>query len=216
SQQILPLLDRRLDLTHVIVGAIHLNEPAGNTTLNDVPYFALRNGELWQETRILQSKGIKVLGMLGGAHQGSFRALDGDTDSFKASYEPLRQMVIGTGLQGLDLDVEEEMSLAGIIRLIKQLRSDFGPDFLITLAPVATALQNENHLSGFDYESLETRLGDEIAWYNAQFYCGWGSLDTTEGYEKIWLAVGFRRGSLSAWRRILKSVKDGCPTTYCG
>src|SRR5205814_3190087 len=61
----------------------------------------------------------------------------------------------------------------------------FGQGFLITLAPVATALQNKEHLSGFNYEELEKAFGNKIAWYNTQFYCGWGCMETTEDYEKI-------------------------------
>ena len=181
----LPLVSEKTGITHVIVAAIHLNQPAGNITLNDDPYRAQQNEVLWRETRALQAAGVKVLGMLGGAHPGSFAVLDGDADSFNAFYEPLRQMVVWMRLDGLDLDVEEEMSLAGIIRLIDRLKNDFGPDFLVTLAPVATALQNEKHLSGFDYEALEKASGSKIAWYNTQFYCGWGSMETTEDYEKI-------------------------------
>lgn len=134
---------------------------------------------------ILQSAGIKVLGMLGGAAKGSYRMLDGNTFSFQQYYQPLRQMIDTTGLNGLDLDVEEDMSLAGIIRLIDQLKTDFGSGFIITLAPVATALYGERHLSGFDYEQLEKAMGRHIAWYNAQFYCGWGSAETTLGYDVI-------------------------------
>lgn len=184
---ILPVLakERRAWVTHVIVAAIHLNEPAGNITLNDNSYKAPKNEVLWREMRVLQRASVKVLGMLGGAHTGSFTALDGDRASFEAYYAPLRDMVAWTGLDGLDLDVEEDMSLAGIIRLIDQLKADFGSEFLITLAPVATALQGEKHLSGFNYEALEKAFGHRIAWYNTQFYCGWGSLETPADYDKI-------------------------------
>ena len=182
---VLPLLLEKTGVTHLIIAAIHLNEPAGNITLNDDPYTAQKNDTLWREMRTLQGGGIKVLGMLGGAAKGSFTRLDGDSRSFNAHYEPLRQMIARTGFDGLDLDVEEEMSLPGIIRLIDHLKSDFGQAFLITLAPVATALQNEEHLSGFIYEDLEKAMGSKIAWYNTQFYCGWGSMDTVEDYHKI-------------------------------
>ena len=117
---------------------------------------------------ILQSAGVKVLGMLGGAAKGSYKALDGNSISFYQYYEPLRQLIETTGLNGMDLDVEEDMSLAGIIRLIDQLKTDFGTDFIITLAPVATALQGKRHLSGFNYEDLEKAFGKKIAWYNTQ------------------------------------------------
>ncbi|KAJ2987884.1 hypothetical protein NUW58_g4266 [Xylaria curta] len=84
----------------------------------------------------------------------------------------------------LSSDVEEDMSLAGIIRLIDRLRADFGPSFIITLAPVAAALLDaRRNLSGFDYEALEVMRGNQIAWYNAQFYCGWGDASNPIMYE---------------------------------
>jgi chitinase len=126
--------------------------------------------------------------MLGGAGKGSFTRLDLDEATFEAYYCPLRDLVRERGLDGLDLDVEEEMTLAGIIRLIDRLRSDFGPDFIITFAPVAAALMSDNprhNLSGFNYEALEVMRGKDIAWYNTQFYCGWGDLSNTGGFDFI-------------------------------
>jgi chitinase len=126
--------------------------------------------------------------MLGGAGKGSFTRLDLDEATFEAHYCPLRDLVRERGLDGLDLDVEEEMTLAGIIRLIDRLRSDFGPDFIITFAPVAAALMSDNprhNLSGFNYEALEVMRGKDIAWYNTQFYCGWGDLSNTGGFDFI-------------------------------
>ncbi|MCJ1280718.1 hypothetical protein MMC26_000035 [Xylographa opegraphella] len=182
---ILPLITHKTGATHVIVAAIHLNQPAGNITLNDDPYKATKYDLLWAETRKLQESGIKVLGMLGGAHQGSFSALDGEMSSFNAHYEPLREMIAWMALDGLDLDVEEAMSIAAVIRLIDHLKADFGTEFLITLAPVATAMRAQQNLSGFDYEVLEKAFGHKIAWYNTQFYCGWGCMRSTLDYEKI-------------------------------
>ncbi|KAJ4306426.1 hypothetical protein N0V88_001227 [Collariella sp. IMI 366227] len=139
------------------------------------------------ELRILQASGIKVLGMLGGAAPGTFTRLDTDDPTvFSAYYTPLAHLIRERALDGLDLDVEEPMSLRGIIQLIDRLRSDFGPDFLITLAPVAAALlRAEHNLSGFDYEALEVLRGGEIAWYNAQFYCGWGDCSNPAMYEML-------------------------------
>ena len=77
--------------------------------------------------------------MLGGAAKGTFEKLDSeDEDGFEAYYAPLRDVVRRLGLQGLDLDVEEEMSLRGVVRLVDRLRADFGGGFVITMAPVAT------------------------------------------------------------------------------
>lgn len=183
---LLPLLTHRTAVTHIILAAIHLNSPAGAITLNDDPYDAPKLAPVWTEVRTMQRAGIKVLGMLGGAAKGTFTRLDSESRTgFDAFYQPLRRMVAWAGLDGLDLDVEEEMSLAGIVRLIDALRGDFGEGFTITLAPVAPALQRGRHLSGFDYVALEKAMGRHIAWYNVQFYCGWGSVEDTAGYDNI-------------------------------
>ena len=71
----------------------------------------------------------------------------------------------GYKLDGIDLDVEESsetLTLDDIVKLIQQLRLDFGKDFIITLAPVASALLGEVNLSGFNYSTLEARCGDNI------------------------------------------------------
>ncbi|KAG6002206.1 hypothetical protein E4U21_003337 [Claviceps maximensis] len=182
---VLPLLTQpSISITHVILAAIHLNSKPEDLTLNDHPPDHPRFQTLWAELRVLQASGIKVLGMLGGAAQGSYARLDASPDEFESFYAPLRRLVRDRGLDGLDLDVEEPMSLAGIIRLIDRLRSDFGKHFLITLAPVAMAmLDPTKNLSGFDYEALEVMRGREIAWYNTQFYCGWGNLTNTLMYD---------------------------------
>ncbi|CAD6499259.1 BgTH12-04910 [Blumeria graminis f. sp. triticale] len=191
---ILPLITKPITfVTHVNVAAIHLNDPPGNITLNDHDPSHPRYFTLWAELRALQASGVKVLGMLGGAAKGSFSRLDLDEETFELYYVPLRDMIRERALDGLDLDVEENMTLNGIIRLIDRLRTDFGKQFLITLAPVAAALISGNpkhNLSGFCYEALEVMRSSEIAWYNTQFYCGWGDLSSTAGYDAI-IARGF-------------------------
>ena len=196
---VLPLLRQPgIQLTHLILAAIHLNSDPDKMTLNDHHPSHERFDTLWAEMRILQASGVKVLGMLGGAARGTFTRLDHDEEGdplgaqrFEAYYGPLRDFVRERGLDGLDLDVEEPMSLGGIVRLIDRLRADFGRGFVITLAPVAAALLSvEHNLSGFDYEALEVMRGREIAWYNAQFYCGWGDCSNPAMYEML-LARGW-------------------------
>ncbi|KAI0122921.1 chitinase [Xylariales sp. AK1849] len=182
---ILPLITQPgIAVTHLIVAAIHINEDPNGITLNNHHPSDPSFTTLWAELRIAQASGISVLGMLGGAAKGSYTRLDRDESTFEAYYGPVRDLVRERGLNGIDLDVEEQMSLAGVIRLIDRLRYDFGPEFLITLAPVAAALlDSRRNLSGFDYEALEVMRGKEIAWYNAQFYCGWGDAGNPLFYE---------------------------------
>ncbi|KAH8711885.1 hypothetical protein GQ44DRAFT_714081 [Phaeosphaeriaceae sp. PMI808] len=48
------------------------------------------------------------------------------------------------------------------------------------------------HLSGFSYPELECSIyGREIAWYNTQFYCGWGEAGSTQWYDAI-IAAGWK------------------------
>ncbi|KKF94477.1 Chitinase 2 [Ceratocystis platani] len=189
-------------VTHLIVAAIHVNENPGHLTLNDHPPTDPRYDVLWQECALLQASGTKVMGMLGGAAKGTYARLcgaavetpspagtDGNTsgsDTFEAFYRPLAAFIRAKRLDGLDLDVEESTSLPGIIRLIDRLRADFGTAFILTLAPVAPALIDPRaNLSGFSYAQLEAARGHEIAWYNAQFYCGWGTLAEPMQYANI-------------------------------
>ncbi|KAI1329114.1 glycoside hydrolase family 18 protein [Xylariaceae sp. FL0255] len=191
---ILPLITQprtTIKVTHLIIAAIHINEDPEGLTLNDLPPDDPRFASTWAELRIAQASGITVMGLLGGAAKGSYARLDSDPETFESYYAALYSLIQSRGLQGLDLDVEENMSLAGIVRLIDRLRSDFGADFIITLTPVAAALlDRQRNLSGFDYEALEVMRGDRIAWYNAQFYCGWGDAHTPLMYEMC-VARGF-------------------------
>ncbi|KAF4120766.1 Glycosyl hydrolases family 18 [Geosmithia morbida] len=184
---VLPLVLRPgISVTHLILAAIHINEDPSGLTLNDHIPGHERNGTLWSEMATLQAAGVKVMGMLGGAAKGTYSRLDGSDSQFERYYLPLRDMVRQRGLDGLDLDVEEEMSLSGIIRLIDRLRADFGGNFILTMAPVAAALLNpQANLSGFDYVALEVMRGREIAWYNTQFYCGWGDCTSPSMYHAM-------------------------------
>ncbi|KAI0443893.1 alkaline phosphatase [Xylaria telfairii] len=190
---ILPLITQPgISVTHLIIAAIHINEDPDALTLNDHPPSDPRFVTTWAELRIAQASGIAVLGMLGGAAKGSYARLDRDQTTFERYYAPLYELVRERGLDGLDLDVEEHMSLVGIIRLIDRLRADFGSGFIITLTPVATALVDaRRNLSGFDYKALEVARGDQIAWYNAQFYNGWGDASNPVLYEMC-VALGWK------------------------
>ncbi|KAL9081694.1 MAG: hypothetical protein Q9159_007113, partial [Coniocarpon cinnabarinum] len=164
---LLPLIANRVPITHLIVGALHLNDgptttPATTTTTDPTPnaetapYITLNNdpatspllAPLHKDLSILRSAGVEIHGMLGGAAPGTFTRLDeqpGDAATerirFMSYYTPLAETIRLFHFEGLDLDVEEDMSLWGIVRLILQLKSDFGSEFTITLAPVAPALE---------------------------------------------------------------------------
>ncbi|KAI1398459.1 glycoside hydrolase family 18 protein [Hypoxylon fuscum] len=185
---LLPLINSapEISVTHVLVAAIHLMDDDGGIHLNDYPPDDERFDQVWSDTAQLQAAGVTVMGMVGGAAAGSFQRLDGDDASFEKYYGPLHDMIGTYNLQGLDLDVEESMSLDGVIRLIDRLKKDFGDSFIISLAPVASALtEGGGNLSGFDYHDLEAQRASSIAFYNGQFYYGWGDASSASDYESI-------------------------------
>jgi chitinase len=168
-------------ITDVVVAALHLDAD-GVVHLNDDPPDSSRYTQMWADLSSMQSQGVRVEVMVGGAAQGSFQRLDTDFDTY---YPLLRDVISTYHLDGVDLDVEESMSLAGIERVIDALRSDFGSGFTITLAPVGSALSGGGNLSGFSYDQLYADRGSEISWFNAQLYNGWGSLADTSSYDQI-------------------------------
>ncbi|KAI9933316.1 hypothetical protein ASPWEDRAFT_30160 [Aspergillus wentii DTO 134E9] len=181
----LPLVENNTGITHIIIAAFHLNTDPGHITLNNDPPEKELHDALWAEVPLVKEAGVKVMGMLGGAAPGTFKKLDGSEEQFELFYQPLLAMIRRHGLEGMDLDVEESMSLAGVIRLIDRLKSDLGDEFIITLAPVAAALLGMGNLSGFDYRQLEQQRASKISWYNAQFYNGWGPADDPRMYAAI-------------------------------
>lgn len=181
----LPLLRNNTGITHIIIAAFHLNTDPENITLNDDPPESAIYDALWAEVPLVKQGGVKVMGMLGGAAPGSFQRLDAGPEQFERFYRPLLATVRRHGLDGMDLDVEEPMSLPGIIRLIDRLKLDLGEEFIVTLAPVAAALLGIGNLSGFDYRQLEQARAAKISWYNTQFYNGWGPADDPRMYAAI-------------------------------
>lgn len=167
--------------TTIMVGAFHLDD-TGVDHLNDLPPDDPQFDRMWGELAQMQDGGVEKIAMVGGAAPGTFDRLDTE---FETYYPRLRSYLSTYGFDGVDLDVEQPMSLAGMVRLIDALRSDFGADFKITLTPVATALAGGGNLSGFSYDDLYAQRGNQIDWFNVQFYCGWGSLASTRDVDAI-------------------------------
>ncbi|KAJ6475377.1 glycoside hydrolase superfamily [Mycena sanguinolenta] len=124
----------------------------------------------WSELRQMQQAGVAVR-------------------HFDARYAPLHALLTRHKLDGIDLDIEDDpITLNATVTLIRRLRADFGAGFVITLAPVATVFTGGTNLSRFSYTVLEKQVaslinGDNIAWYNAQFY---GTSDlTTELFDDV-------------------------------
>ncbi len=169
-------------LTQLIIAAVHITDD-GRVVLNDHDHDDAYHDRLWTELADVQQAGVQALAMVGGWAPGTTNKLD--VAGFDRYYPPLRDFLVRHGFDGVDIDVEQDMSLPGVIGLIDALRRDFGPEFVIILAPVASALAGGGNLSGFDYEELFRRRGQEIDWVNAQFYSGFGSAADASDYVAI-------------------------------
>ncbi|WP_372667310.1 glycosyl hydrolase family 18 protein [Amycolatopsis kentuckyensis] len=199
STYVSPLPLRDAGATDVIVGAIHLDANSV-VHLNDDPPNAAKFTRMWQDLATLRGQGVHVLAFVGGAAAGSFQRLETQFDTY---YPVLRNLIRTYSLSGIDLDIEEHMSNAALNKVIDALRADFGSSFLITLAPVATELSGGGGLSGLSYDTLYRDRGAQISWFNAQFYCGWGSLSSTSGYDNI-----IRRGVVPASKVVAGTVTN--------
>ncbi|MDN5724678.1 MAG: alpha-L-fucosidase [Propionibacteriales bacterium] len=169
-------------MTHLIVSAVHIIDD-GTIVLNDHADGDPYHDQLWQQVTGLQQRGVRILAMVGGWAPGTTEKLDGPP--MERYYPPLRDFLTAHGFDGIDIDVEQDMSLDGVIALIDRLRTDFGPAFEIILAPVASALWGGANLSGFDYEELYRRRGDTIDFLNVQHYSGFGSPATIADHQRI-------------------------------
>jgi len=178
-------------ITHVILASLHLNGSPGDIHLNDDPPNSTVFDQAWSDCATLQANGIKVMAMMGGAGDGSYNDL---ADDFDAYYEPLLTTVIQQyNLDGFDLDIEVSVDISVPVQLLTQLYTDMGSEFLLTMAPVASALQSPDggDLSGFSYFDLDTEAvipgttTPLVTWYNAQFYSGFGDPSSTGTYQSI-------------------------------
>ncbi len=176
-------------VTDVMVAAFHLGYNTDGSPyihLNDnVPANPMFD-TMWKEVATLQSYGVTVRMMLGGSAPGTYTDLFSQWDIF---YPILKRTLTKYKLNGMDIDIEENVTLANAQKLIDQLNTDFGSGFVMTMAPVASALWGGANLSGFDYKQLyQSPEGAKIAWFNGQFYSGFATMASTADYER---AVNF-------------------------
>lgn len=153
---------------------IHINDTNPDDPSNDMLWTAMKNA---------QQNNIQVFAMVGGAG-GAYTQLFAHYDLF---YPLLKSTIQTYGFQGVDLDVEEAVTLANMQQLIGDLRRDFPTNFTITAAPVCSALQTgHDPFAGIDWSTLKS----SIDWFNVQFYSSFGTLATPSDYNKI-IAQGY-------------------------
>lgn len=174
-------------ITHIHLSSIHFGYDT-NTNGSKVPYIHLNNcppnnskfDEVWEEMKWAKNRGIHVVLMIGGAG-GGYSTLFSDFPTFygllKSTIKQYPQ------ISGIDLDIEEPVSIENVKRLINAVYNDFGEDFIISMAPVQGSLQEDDPgMGGFVYKDLfNSKEGQRISYFNGQFYGDYSE----EGYDSV-------------------------------
>jgi hypothetical protein len=169
-------------VTHIHVAAFHfgINEDhSPYIHMNNYPPTDARFTGVWAELKEAHDKGVKLVLMLGGAgdaYQVMF-------SNYKVYYELLKDTLYQFPcIDGIDLDIEEEVSIDDVKRLISDIEHDFGKDFIIAMAPIQDSLQSDiPGMGGFIYKDLYTsNVGSLIHYFNGQFYFNY----STDSYDQ--------------------------------
>ena len=211
-----PVLYSQTPVTHIHLSAIHFG-----TNPDKSPYIHLNNhppddpcfDPMWEQIKTAAGLGIKVVLMVGGAGS-AYTVLFSDFET----YYPLLVDTIRQhpDIGGIDLDVEEEVTLPHLRMLIDRIDLDFDEDFILSMAPVQGSLQNNMPgLGGFCYNVLyQTAEGQRINYFNGQFYSDYSSeayhQAVSNGYPASKVVMGMMAGQdlSNALQVVVQLVKD--------
>ena len=136
---------------------------------------------MWSDIDTCHKLGIRIHLLLGGAG-GAFTDL---FENFDVYYGKLYDFIkLKPIISGINLDVEETVSLSNIEMLITKLKTDFGNTFELSMTPLAGSLiSNDPGMGGFSYKDLYNKCGNNIDYLNIQCYDEF-SLDILENMIK--------------------------------
>ena len=166
------ILNSNNKVTHIHLSSIHFGQTDSNTPyihLNDCSPYDSKFDSVWEDLKAAKEHGIKIILMVGGAG-GAFQEL---FSNFNTNYSLLRELVLNKKdlIDGIDLDIEEEVNITAVENLIKQLKNDFGNEFIISMAPIQNSIEYDvNGMGGFVYKELYTNCGHLIDYFNVQCY----------------------------------------------
>ena len=155
------------DATNLIISSIHFGD--NKIYLNDNEPDNVKFKQLWEETKNLSEKDIHISCMVGGAG-GAFKELFSNLDVY---YKTLCDFLLSKPwIQGINIDVEETVTMDNIKKLISKIRNDFGENFIISMAPVSSAMESDNPgMGGFVYKDLfNSPEGKMIDFFYCQCY----------------------------------------------
>ena len=165
------ILYKNTPVTHIHLSAIHFG-----LDKNNKPYIHLNNNDpessqydkLWSDIVKAQDYGIKIILMVGG-EGGAYNTL---FENFEIYYDMLINTIRKFSLNGIDLDIEEYVSIDNIKMLINRIHTDTTNEFIISMAPIQSSLETDkNGMGNFVYKDLyNSQEGKFINYFNGQFY----------------------------------------------
>ena len=159
-------------VTHIHLSSIHFGTDKNNNPyihLNDNPPNSKVFDSVWYELKKAKKLGIKIILMVGGAG-GAFQTLFSNYNTY---YNLLKNLVYSKKdiIDGIDLDIEEQVSINNVENLIKTIKIDFGSNFIVTMAPIQSSMQSDQPgMGGFIYKDLYKSTGSLIDYFNVQCY----------------------------------------------
>ena len=167
-----PILLTQSPVTHIHLSSIHFGLDKNNQPyihLNDDSPYNYTFNNVWNELEQATQNGIKVKVMVGGAG-GGYASLFSNFDTYYAMLADLLRNK--PFISGVDLDIEEPVSLENVKLLIRRLKEDFGNLITLSMAPIQSSLEaDEPGMGGFVYKDLiQSPEGKLIDYFNVQFY----------------------------------------------
>jgi hypothetical protein len=139
---------------------IHLNDDSPSSNKFDTIFTQLK--KLKSENQI---KLNLLIGGAGTAFNQLFKEYDCYYNLLKTSLKNELNFI-----DGFNLDIEEDVDINNIIKLVNDLKNDF-PNKQIIFAPLAESITTDNPgMGGFSYKILNNKIGDKIDYYNVQCY----------------------------------------------
>ena len=156
----------------IILASVHFGLDSVNNPyihLNDYSPYNKIFSSVWKDMDFFTENNTEVLLLVGGAG-GAFSTLFSDYDTY---YDLLKKLINSKKcIKGIELDIEERVELDNVKKLLRDLKNDFGKNFILTMAPISYSMvYNSPGMGGFIYKDLfNSREGQLIDRFNVQAY----------------------------------------------
>ena len=169
------ILKEKPTVTHIHLSSIHFGYDDNNAAyihLNDNDPYDKIFDNVWKELTLAYNLGIKIVLMIGGAGGGYFSLFNNFSVFYKLLFNLIKNKSI---IQGIDLDIEENVELNNVKMLINNINNDFikkNKNFILTMAPIQSSMESDQPgMGGFIYKDLyNSPQGKLISYFNVQCY----------------------------------------------